>query len=315
MTTNTFLSKLFHSNTAKYILLRLLILILTSFLVVHFYNLNTRDRTKEGFTQKDKFISKFQNQTYDDFYVQVYDKLFKTEKRTEYDVAIIVKNTQPSKDSVFLDVGAGSGYFVNSLREMGYKSFGIDKSEAMVNQAETIFPEIEVKCGDVNKNSILYDKSTFSHISCLNMTIYEMTTEEKRDFFYNCHYWLVPNGYLILHLVDKYKFNTVVPIGNPSFATNPQLYSPTRIVKSEVNFPDFIYTSSYDFNKDKATFVETMTDKSTRNIRQNEKTLYMEDLKDILKMVCDTGFIIKGRVDYLAYNEDKYQCLFIFERI
>jgi SAM-dependent methyltransferase len=242
----------------------------------------------------------------------VYDDLYKTEPRSDYEYKKIIEMTQPSKKSEFLVVGSGTGHLVNNLNNAGYHAIGIDKSKAMINYSEKKFPDIETKCGDVI-DSMNYDKGVFTHITCMNFTIYHL--EDKLTFFKNCYYWLMPNGYLIVHLVNREKYNPIIPAANPPLLDNPQKYSNTRIKDSKINFIDFEYQNSHDFktDKDKRVIIkETFTDASTKNIRQNELTLYMENIDEIVNIAKKCGFIPHAQIKLL---NDEHQYIYIFERL
>ena len=133
-------------------------------------------------------------------------------------------------------------------------------------------------------------------------------------FFNNCYYWLVPNGYLILHLVDRNKYDPVVPIAKPPFVENPQKYSQTRITKSVVDFQEYQYKSDIVFPENITVIVnETFADNSG-HIRKNENTLYMESIETILKIAMRRGFIVHSKTNMVAQNGDENQFIYILER-
>lgn len=292
-------------------LLRILILLAIIALVLLGYKQYVK-RNREGFSQMDRFVLKRESSIYDDFYVQVYDELYKPTQGLDYITKSIVSNTQASPESsTILDVGSSTGHLVNSLKQLGYTAYGVDKSKAMIDYSESIYPEIDCKTGDVI-DPMTFDKSTFSHILCTNMTIYEI--QNKDIFFSNCYFWIKPGGYLVLHLAEPDKFDTIVPAGKPTGLKFPQSYSPDRITETSIDFYDFNYRGKYDFNQkktDTVTFSETFTDKDTGNIRQNEKTLYMEPVQSILKIAKLNGFIVHGKSEM---QSDKHQFLYYLER-
>jgi SAM-dependent methyltransferase len=293
-------------------LLTLLITLSIIILIIYiFKKANKLHNNHEGFIQSVPYVFKQNSEIYDSFYTDVYDDLYKTPIRVEYEYKKIIDMTQPSKkNSVFLDIGSRTGHLVNILTEAGYNSRGIDESRAMIDYSETKFPKITVKkCNMLD--SISFDKGIFTHITCMDFVFYHFP--DKSLFFKNCYNWLMPNGYLILHLVNKSKFNTIVPAGNPVLLDNPQKYSDKRITDTKINFIDFMYKKSYDFDKDNQVIVkETFTDASTKHVRQNELTLYMENLDDILKIARKHGFIIKGKVNM---KNDEHQYIYILERM
>jgi len=272
----------------------------------------------EGFSQNERFVLKRDSDAYDEFYVKIYDTLHLPENKVNSEMKMIVDMTQASEKSAFLDIGSGTGHLVNSLQSAGYRAYGIDKSKAMVNQSTERFPHIHSKCGDVSE-PMAFEKNTFSHILCMNQTIYQF--QDKVAFFRNCFYWLMPGGYLVVHLVDRDNFDTIVSAGKPSvFGTSsPQKFAQKRITDTIIDFGDFQYKSEYDFNNknsDIAVFKETFTDKLSSNVRQNEQTLYMEDISDIIKSAQFSGFMLQGKADMrdCAGTRDEHQYIYVFER-
>ena len=264
------------------------------------------EKASEGFDQSGPFSLKRDNQIYDDFYATIYDDIHGSENS---EIDEIVKIIQPSKRSIFLDVGSGTGHLVNQLENMGYSAHGIDQSKAMTDRSAKNFPDINVKYGDAC-DSMAYDRGTFTHITCMNFTIYHM--KDKATFFQNCFYWLSPNGYLILHLVDRDKYNAVAKAANPMFVENPQKYTDSRIVESNTVLGGFKYSNSIDLkNESRVTVKERFTDLVSNNTRENELTLYMEDRSKILNIAQKCGFIPHAQINS---NGDKHQYVYILER-
>jgi SAM-dependent methyltransferase len=265
---------------------------------------------REGFEQMAPFTLKRNDSIYDNFYATIYDDIHNTGPRTETEISEIVKIVQPSNNSIFLDIGSGTGHLVNTLTQMGFNAHGIDKSKAMVSKSTENFPEAEFKCGDVS-DSMSFDRGTFTHITCMNFTIYHL--QDKMAFFKNCYYWLSPNGYLIVHLVDRDKYNAVAPVANPTFVDNPQKYTEGRIIESNAKLNDFKYSNAIDL-KTKGTVIvkERFTDIATNNTRENELTLYMEDRGKILDIAQKCGFIPHAQINA---NGDEHQFIYIFERM
>ena len=246
----------------------------------------------EGFSQDEKFILKKNDEVYDDFYVEMYDKLHLPHRRIPYEIKTIVETTQADeKQSIFLDVGSGTGVVVKELNRLGYTAIGLDKSSSMIKSCGSpLFKEGEVE------DMLLFERGKFTHILCLYFTIYHF--KNKHLFFRNCFSWLAPGGYLIIHLVEKDKFDTIVPVGKNLLFGSPQKQGENRITKQLIDFNDFKYKADYDFSSKNVLFTETFEDSITKNIRQNERTLYMEDIGDILNMAMITGFVPNATLSY-----------------
>lgn len=303
----TWTANFFHSKTLFYML------VVLSLAAIVFQIYKAAIPKLEGFAQIEKFVLKKDNAAYDDFYAKIYDSIHLPDARIDKELVKIMDATSATEDSVFLDVGCGTGCATNALIKSDHIVFGVDKSVAMVNAAKSKYGDsLPVRQGDVCE-PMLFDPRTFSHILCLYFTIYEI--QDKPVFFTNCRYWLKNGGQLVLHLVDKKRFNTVVPVGHPMLVDNPQKYVKERITKTNVDFGDFKYQAKYDIPDKciKAEMCETFTDVATQNRRQNDRTLYMEETDDIIKMAQRCGFSLHGRIDMGAIINDEYQFLYILE--
>jgi hypothetical protein len=152
--------------------------------------------------------------------------------------------------------------------------------------------------------------NSLTHVLCLYFTIYYF--KDKRHFFDNCMDWLMPGGYLIVHLVDRESFDPILPPGNPLYIVSPQKYAKERITKTKVTFNDFVYTANFDVDEsnDIATFDEKFKFNDGK-VRKQQQKLYMEDTSTIVNMAQDCGFILQGKIDMVkcAYE---HQYLYIF---
>jgi ubiquinone/menaquinone biosynthesis C-methylase UbiE len=302
------------SNNPNLFFLRWVLIIATITVLVFFSNKIYSRNNQDGFTQSEPFVYKYGNDSIDSFYVDIYDSLHETKTRSRDELIKFIEMTEPSvQHSNILDVGSGTGYIVNELTHAGYDVYGIDKSKEMLTYAQTNYPDAEYVYGDV-LNSMQFEKSTFTHILCTYFTIYQL--EDKKKFFRNCYFWMKPNSYLMLHLVDTDKFTKVIPAADENAVS--QRVNNNRIITSNTIFSDYKYKCSYDIPDDnnnlsvelKETFIDTETD----HVRQNESHLYMEKMDTILNLASENGFILQGQVDMKSSNGDENQYLYILER-
>lgn len=272
---------------------------------------NTNPST-EGFSQVEPFVLKQNQNIYDEFYADIYDSLHDTKNRIQPELIDIIKMTNPTHlNSVFLDVGSGTGNMVNELVEAGYNAYGIEKSKDMISCTAKQFPDIEIVNADV-LDSMTFEKSIFTHVLCTYFTIYQFNNKQK--FFKNCYYWMKPNSYLILHLVHPEKFKNMVPYANAEITSTSN--STGHKLTNRVAFDDFKYDAKCEIPSDKnkpCTITEMLTDNNTKHIRQNEQTLYLESIDDIINLASRNGFIIKGKSN--MSNVDNNQFLYILERV
>jgi SAM-dependent methyltransferase len=288
-----------------------LLLLVTIFLIVVILLkalMNGVKKTQEGYAQNDSFLFKEGVKIYDEFYADIYDYLVFHNMKDDFEIGEIKNKTTPTSQSVILDVGSGTGHHVAKLAKDNLQVIGIDVSPSMVAKAKLKFPEYDFKVGDALDYS-QFNESTFTHILCLYFTLYYF--EDKRKFFSNCFDWLMPGGTLIIHVVNREKFDPILPPGNPLYVVSPQKYAKERITKTKITFTDFVYSS--DFELDTSRNIGTFHEKFKFNdgkVRKQEHTLYMESESDIINMAQDAGFIVNGKVDMIGCAYDN-QYLYI----
>ena len=282
--------------------------ILLILLVLTFKGLKTT--TTEGFQQNDQFLVKTGNDIYDKFYSEIYDYLVFNNLKDEYEIGEIINKTEPTSQSRILDIGCGTGHHVASLGSKGFDVLGIDISPSMIEQDKKNYPNYKFEVADAT-NSGTFAPSCFTHILCMYFTIYYM--QNKKQFFDNCFNWLMPGGYLIVHLVDRDNFDPILPPGNPLLYVSPQRYAKKRITSTKVKFNDFSYSADFKLNKDRdiAIFEEKFKNDSDGKIRKNEHTLYMSDTETIVNEALASGFFLEQKIDLLKCQYE-YQYLYIF---
>ena len=268
------------------------------------------DNKKEGFEQRDQFLIKSGSDIYDDFYANIYDYLVFNNLKDDYEVGYIMNSLSPSSKSKILDIGCGTGHHVSSLGSKGLDVLGIDISPSMIKKAKNNFPDYKFNVGDASNNH-LFESNSFTHILCMYFTIYYF--KDKTLFFNNCFKWLMPGGYLIVHLVEREHFDPILPPGNPLIYISPQRYAKQRITSTKVKFTDFSYSADFklDEDNDKALFVEKFKNDSDGKVRKNEHTLYMPNVQQIVDEAQSCGFILESKADLLQCQYE-YQYLYVF---
>ena len=300
------------SNWGKILLFCLLFLML-----VVLFN-RKKPLSIEGYEQQDKatkgenFILKEGNDIYDDFYISIYDDLFYSSMKDDYEIGQIISKTDATSESRILDIGSGTGHHVSKLGEQGFHAIGLDSSESMVKKAKETYPSSEFVTGDA-MGALDFQYNYFTHILCMYFTVYHMKNKDR--FFTNVINWLMPGGYFILHLVDRDAFDPILPAGQGFLIVSPQKYAKKRITKTSVHFHDFIYSADFDLNSNKniAIFNEKFKFKNGSRVRKNQHVLYMETADDILTIAQECGFIIDGKIDLLKCGYDS-QFLFILRK-
>lgn len=250
---------------------------------------------------------------YDDFYSNVYDNLLSSSHKDKYIIKQLKEgNINLDNSSSILDIGCGTGNLVNELYNAGIvNSIGIDISTSMITKAKKKYPNRTFVRGDA-LNRILFPPNMFSHIFCDYFTYYYFSN--KHLFFKNCFYWLRSDSYILLHLVDKYKFDPVVPPANPLYLVNAQKYAKKRITQSNVSFYGYNYTSQFIVEdkkqNDVSIFKETFKNKKTGAIRNQEHMLYIEPIEETIDVAKSEGFVLVSRIDLLQVQYE-YQYIYI----
>ena len=298
------------SNFGKALLfITILLILVVLFRGANAYKSMTSGR--EGFEQNEKFSFKKGDEVYDDFYSTIYDHLVHNDTKNTYELTQIFKETSPTSKSVVLDVGSGTGHHVGKLAQKNIRATGVDISSAMVKQAMKNYPGQDFMQGNV-LDTHLFSFNTFTHILCLYFTIYFI--QDKRKFFDNCIDWLMPGGYLVLHLVDPVKFDPILPPGNPLYVVSPQKYAKKRITNTKINFNKFVYHSNFNYNRaDEVATFEEKFQFDNGNTRKQEQVMYMEDTEKIIIMAQQCGFNLHSKIDLVkcAYE---YQYLYVLQK-
>jgi SAM-dependent methyltransferase len=282
------------------------LLILISFILIGFSIFSVKH---EGFKNNKTFSFSEGPFIYDGFYSTIYDILVYNEIKNEYEIGQVIDNTMPTQESVILDIGCGTGHHVGLLQEKGFNVIGIDDSNDMIIQSKNNYPNGNFKKGNaINDN--LFNNQTFTHIICMYFTIYYI--EDKQRFFRNTMNWLMPGGYLVIHLVDRDMFDPILPPANPLVIFSPQRYAKERITKSKIKFDQFSYTANFELDsksnlakfKEKFEFYDGM-------VKKQEHKMFMPSHNDIISMAQDIGFILHGVID-LINSGYEYNHLYIF---
>lgn len=246
---------------------------------------------------------------YDTFYASVYDHLTQGSTRSQAEVGLILHEWTKRGDDLskfeILDAGCGTGIVTASFAKMGCKKVvGLDKSAAMLNQARTkTIPQTtlteEQKAAIEWRQADLYSPSAaeggeFSHAVVLYFTLY--TFADKEAFLRCLFHWIRPGGRLVLHVVNKHKFDPMLESSAPWLGFSLQKYSDKRVTKSDVTFNKFKYTGDFELTDPAAEFRETFRFNDGK-VRRQRHTLRMEDMSKIVEMAKAVGWEYLGHTD------------------
>jgi len=247
---------------------------------------------------------------YDGFYSKINDELFLSKARNQFEVIQVRTNTiKPFKGKInILDLGCGVGHQVKLFNDFKYNVSGVDVSKNMIARAKTTYPLLQFKTGDMMEPG-LYEPRQFSHITCFFFSIYYI--EEPRIVFQNANRWLKDDGYFIVHLVDKRKFDPVLERSSSLLPLyNPQKHS--RKTRTSLKFNKFDYLADWNLKSNPVTFSEVFKFDNGK-VRKNTHSLYMYTMKKYSKIANECGFELTQTVDMAVVNHP-FNYLFCFKK-
>lgn len=266
-------------------------------------------KEKEGFVEeKQDIVIHTENDIFDDFYSKIYDKLIVNNDKLDFEINHIFDTNETSKPTLkkynVLDIGCGSGQLINKLTNLTITCVGLDKSTSMVANAKKKFKKSNFKVGDAT-NSLEFAEQTFSHVLCLDYTIYYF--KEKRQFLENCFYWLKPNGLLYLHVVNIKKFNSdpTAKHYKSNSSSNPIQFN----YRSTFSRDESINFHSSTLEEPNVTFKEIFKFTDSKKVRINQHKLYMSSQNSIINMAIQVGFML---ITYVEINVDTYEYHYLY---
>ena len=298
------------SKLNKISCLEIILFVLLISLLIVILNRNN----KEGFIdEKADFVRHTDDDVYDDFYANVYDKILHNDTKNNFEIENIFTN--PSPNNLVLDIGCGTGHHVKLLSDLKIKALGVDNSSSMIKKCKSNFPGLNFKVSNI-LNTMEFPENTFSHILCLYFTIYYF--KDKRQFLENCYQWLQPNGVLVIHLVNVNKFDPIVPS-----ATDFDKES-KRPTKSLIDFDKFNYKANFIHDKNmnfntinlqqpNVIFKEQFKFNDKKKTRINEHKLYMSSQQSILATAREIGFILQSQIEMKDIEYD-YNYLYTLQK-
>lgn len=268
---------------------------------------NVSDTNQEGFTINKEFTLKTGEESFDNFYASMYEKLFYSNLVNDYEVGIILNKTAPIKESDVLVIGSKTGNRVNNLSKNGYNGYGLESSKDMILYSMSKYPDNKYVLGN-GMNGLVFDSEKFTLVTLLDFVIY--TIPDRRIVFENCYKWLVPGGFIAIHLINIGGF-----YDSQNYGARERRFSPivTRLFdKKPITNPlgnndaivgDIIYKSDMSMSDPNVIKLkETFKNRKTGKRRQNLQNFYTPDQSIILSEAKDCGFNMLAQYDLMPYN-------------
>ena len=251
---------------------------------------------------------------FDKFYSKVYNDLVDGKVRQGQEVGLTLswaKSYRPDVKALkVLDVGCGTGGAVAEFKNAGVqKVIGVDLSDDMISVARSSYPKHDYRVGDIG-NIALFNAGEFNLVTLFYFTYYYL--RDPTQVLHNLYQWLAPGGCLVLHLVNREKFDPILESANPFVAFSPQKYAKNRISRSKVSFDKFNYEAEFDHEGDDAEFKEMFKFKNGK-VRKQIHKLKMYTMEAIVQAAESAGFKYKQFIDMTPIGYE-YQYLFCFVR-
>lgn len=232
----------------------------------------TFSKPKRIESKKVKYLPAYTYRHVEDYDTIVYDSI-----RNNAELSCF-SSTLTSHSNV-LDVGSGTGHHVNELRQKGVDAIGLDLSSDMILRSKQTYHHVYVHGDALNMST--FSGESFSHITCFYYTLYYL--KHKKSFFRNAHHWLIPGGFLVLHVSKKWA------------------YGPTSTLAG---------ANQYTSHHTNRVHRECITKNGISQCY--EHTIYMESEDKVVEMAKQAGFTIHSVYPYiLPYS---HQSIYIFRR-
>jgi SAM-dependent methyltransferase len=276
---------------------------------------SSEEYPQEGFTLNKEFTYKSGEELYDNFYAKMYDNLFYSNLVDDYEVGIILNKATPVRETDVLVIGSKTGKHVDTFTKKGYNGYGIDKSKDLILYAMNKYPGSNYILGN-SMNQLIFEPEKFTLITLLDFAVYSIP--DRRILFENCYRWLVPGGFLALHLINVGGFYDSQVYGARERRFSPMI---SRLFdKKPVNNPlgnndaivdDIIYRSDMKMSDPSAIEMrETFKNRKNGKRRQNVQVFNAPDQSIILSEAKDCGFNMLAQNDLLPYKKP-FQYIYI----
>jgi len=252
---------------------------------------------------------------YDKFYAKLYDTIIDGAVRQSQEVGLTLiwaKSYRPEVKTIeVLDIGCGTGGDVEEFRKEGVgKVVGTDASDEMIAVARKKFPKNDYRVKEA-ENIGAFAAGEFNLVTMYYFTYYYL--RDRDQVFRNIFNWLQPGGCLVIHLVNREKFDPILETASPFVAFSVQKYAKERITRSKVTFDKFEYEADFNLDDNRGEFREEFRFKNNGKMRRQVHHLRMPKMDEVVAEVEANGFTYKQFIDLTPIGYE-YQYLFCFVR-
>lgn len=251
---------------------------------------------------------------YDSFYAKVYDQVVDGKVRQEVETHFTLdwaKSYRPDVKTIqVLDVGCGTGGNIDQFQKAGVgKAVGIDLSEAMIQVGRQRHPKADLRVGNADVATTV-GAGEFNLITMYYFTYYYL--RDRDSALRNMFLWLEAGSCLVIHLVNREKFDPILEAASPFVGFSVQKYSKERVSRSKVSFDKFDYEADFQHEGSDAKFREEFRFKDGK-VRRQIHSLRIPTMDEAVAEVERAGFTYKKFIDLTSIGYE-YQYLFCFVR-
>jgi len=251
---------------------------------------------------------------YDDFYAKVYDQVVDGKVRQEVETHLTLdwaKSYRPDlKTILVLDVGCGTGGSLDQFRSQGVgKAVGLDLSDAMIRAGREKYPKADLRVGNAEV-ATTFAAGEFNLITMYYFTYYYL--KDRASALRNIFLWLQAGSCLVIHGVNREKFDPILEAASPFVGFSVQKYSKERVSRSRVSFDKFDYEADFQHEGSDAKFMEEFRFKNGK-VRRQIHSLRIPTMEELVAEVEAAGFTYKKFIDMTSIGYE-YQYLFCFIR-
>lgn len=261
-----------------------------------------RVQSSEGFENQERYNKRVSlvdkpDEFYDDFYISRIHQAYYPDSKNVCRCSDLYKTAffrlYPKDKTRTLLVGANTGRFLDALCGICPEVTGITRFPKLKDVADKMAPKARVVLGDAAHNHDMFPEGTFTHVIFEDRSLYEFHSHnERRAAIKNSIRWLEPGGRLVLRVVDRERFDPMVPTSVPLRGLNIQNYLKERKRDSRVHFRD---GSRIETNftaipsEDRAVFREDLYDNGGAFVRTQVHRWTMPQRDAILEEVAAMG--------------------------
>ena len=248
---------------------------------------------------------------YDKVYIRLYNVVVNEPAVYRNDIIRIKDNTKLDGNSRVLEAGCGLGRHLEIIKEIakGVVIEGVDKSQNMINQCRIRNPDAELLCTSLTVPEI-YKKESLTHILALHDTLYHNTPKEISNILNNFHKWLIPNGYLVVHIIDHFKLD-------PAPRSYSQLFkAPDDTRHSLTYFEGFTHEAWWEKHKNK-NYWYNYCEKyifQDKKIKIHTTPLWIPPVNKMLEYITRHHFKLKEIIELNEIEVTHYN-IFIFVKV